>query len=139
MPETGPRAPARMLVAVRAMVPVTQMPPNIAEPMLADALRDELAIGAVPAPGHAVGDDGRQQRLDSAEQREGEGIRQNGLRFWRARIAGSAGDGSVRGMPPNRDADGRDRRGRSTAQQRRDARRRSACPGQAGRTRAGRR
>ena len=35
MPATGPRAPARTLVAVRAMVPVTQMPPNSAEPILA--------------------------------------------------------------------------------------------------------
>ena len=35
MPATGPRAPARTLVAVRAMVPVTQMPPNSAEAMLA--------------------------------------------------------------------------------------------------------
>src|SRR5258708_2387314 len=35
MPETGPRAPARTLVAVRAMVPVTQMPPNKADPILA--------------------------------------------------------------------------------------------------------
>ena len=35
MPETGPRAPARTLVAVRAMVPVTQMPPNKAEAILA--------------------------------------------------------------------------------------------------------
>ena len=35
MPATGPRAPARTLVAVRAIVPVTQMPPNRAEPILA--------------------------------------------------------------------------------------------------------
>ena len=35
MPATGPCAPARTLVAVRAMVPVTQMPPNSAEPILA--------------------------------------------------------------------------------------------------------
>ena len=35
MPAIGPRAPARTLVAVRAMVPVTQMPPNSAEPILA--------------------------------------------------------------------------------------------------------
>ena len=35
MPDIGLRAPARMLVAVRAMVPVTLMPPNSAEPILA--------------------------------------------------------------------------------------------------------
>src|SRR6185437_6018690 len=35
MPESGLRAPARILVAVRAMVPVTLMPPNSADAMLA--------------------------------------------------------------------------------------------------------
>ena len=35
MPETGERAPARMLVAVRAMAPVAGMPPNSGETMLA--------------------------------------------------------------------------------------------------------
>jgi hypothetical protein len=35
IPDTGPRAPARTLVAVRAIVPVTQMPPNSADPILA--------------------------------------------------------------------------------------------------------
>ena len=35
MPATGPCAPARTLVAVRAMVPVTQKPPKSAEPTLA--------------------------------------------------------------------------------------------------------
>ena len=35
MPETGPRAPARTLVAVRAIVPVTQKPPNKPEAMFA--------------------------------------------------------------------------------------------------------
>ena len=35
MPDTGPCAPARTLVAVRAMVPVTQKPPKSPEPTLA--------------------------------------------------------------------------------------------------------
>lgn len=35
MPEIGPTAPDRMLVAVRAMVPVTGIPPNRIEPILA--------------------------------------------------------------------------------------------------------
>ena len=35
MPAMGPWAPARTLVAVRAIVPVTQIPPNSAEPTLA--------------------------------------------------------------------------------------------------------
>ena len=61
MPETGLRAPARTLVAVRAIVPVTQMPPNSAEGNIGDALRNQLHVGAVPAAGHAVGNHGRQQ------------------------------------------------------------------------------
>ena len=35
MPETGLHAPARILVAVRAIVPVRLMPPKIAEATLA--------------------------------------------------------------------------------------------------------
>ncbi len=35
MPATGPCAPARTFVAVRAIVPVTQMPPNKPDAMLA--------------------------------------------------------------------------------------------------------
>ena len=35
MPATGPCAPERTLVAVRAMVPVTQKPPKSDEPTLA--------------------------------------------------------------------------------------------------------
>ena len=81
MPETGPRAPARTLVAVRAMVPVTQMPPNMHRDDVGDALRDELAVRAVPAAGHAVGDHGRQQRLDRAEQRDREGVGQHRVHF----------------------------------------------------------
>ena len=85
MPATGPRAPARTLVAVRAMVPVTQKPPNSAEPILANALRDQFAIGAMPAAGHAVGDDRREQRFDAAEQRERERVGQHRLRLRRAK------------------------------------------------------
>ena len=59
MPATGPCAPARTFVAVRAIVPVTQMPPNRPDATIGRALRDELAIAAMPAARHAVGDDGR--------------------------------------------------------------------------------
>ncbi len=38
-----------------------------------NALGDELGIGPMPAPRHAVGDDGRKQAFDRAEKREGEG------------------------------------------------------------------
>ena len=37
-----------------------------------DALPDQLLIGVVARARHAVGDDGRQQRLDRAEHRDGE-------------------------------------------------------------------
>ena len=40
---------------------------------IGDALRHQLAVRAVPPPGHAVGDHRRQQALDAAEQREGRG------------------------------------------------------------------
>ena len=50
-----------------------------------DALRHQLAIGAVAAPGHAVGDHRRQQRFDGAEQREGDRVGQHGLSPSRAR------------------------------------------------------
>ena len=102
MPETGPRAPARTFVAVRAIVPVTQMPPNSADADIGDALGDQLAIRAVPPPGHAVGDHGGEQRLDGAEQREREGGRQHCDDLGGVEIGGSAGAGKALGMPPKR-------------------------------------
>ncbi len=42
MPETGLHAPARILVAVRAIVPVTLMPPSTAEATLAMPLCHHL-------------------------------------------------------------------------------------------------
>src|SRR5690606_41926493 len=41
MPDIGERAPARTLVAVRAIAPVAGNPPNSAEPMLATPWRSE--------------------------------------------------------------------------------------------------
>lgn len=40
-------------------------------------LRDEFAIRAVPAAGHAVGHDRRQQRLDGAKERDRNSIGQH--------------------------------------------------------------
>jgi hypothetical protein len=37
---------------------------------IGNPLRDQLAVGTMPAPGHAVGDDGRQQRFDCGKERE---------------------------------------------------------------------
>ena len=69
---------------------------------IGEALRHQLAVRAVPPSGHAVGDDGREQRFDRAEQREGEGIGQHGLQPCRATKAGSDGTGRAAGMPPKR-------------------------------------
>src|SRR3546814_13744477 len=38
-----------------------------------NALRDQLAVGAVACTGHAVGDHGRQQALDTGKEGDGEG------------------------------------------------------------------
>ena len=51
-----------------------------------DALRDQLAIRAVAPAGHAVGHDGREQRLDRAEQRERDGARQHRLHLGKAEL-----------------------------------------------------
>ena len=77
MPATGPRAPARILVAVRAMVPVTGMPPVIAGGDIADALRHQFAVGAMAPSRHAVGDHGGEQRFDRAEDRDRDRIGQH--------------------------------------------------------------
>jgi Phosphate-selective porin O and P len=42
------------------------------------ALRHQLAVRAVPPAGHAVGDHGREQALDRAEERERQRVRQDG-------------------------------------------------------------
>ena len=67
---------------------------------IGQALGDEFAVGAVLAPAHAVGDDGRQQAFDGAEQGDGEGVRENGAHLGKAK-PGSEGAGSVRGTSPN--------------------------------------
>ena len=69
---SGERAPARMLVAVRASAPVAAIPPKNGRDDVADAEADELRVRVVLGAGHAVGDDGREQRLDRAEHRDGE-------------------------------------------------------------------
>ena len=99
MPATGPCAPARTLVAVRAMVPVTQKPPKSARADVGDALGDQLGVRAVPPAGHAVGDHRREQRLDRAEQREAEGVGQHRDDLGEV-DRGSAGAGKPAGMPP---------------------------------------
>ena len=57
------------------------MPPNSGRGDVGRALGYQLAVGAVAPAGHAVGDHGREQALDAAEQREGERGRQHGRQF----------------------------------------------------------
>ena len=81
MPEIGLRAPARTLVAVRA---ISAGDADAAEQRRADigkALRHQFAIGAMPAAGHAVGHHRRQQGFDGAQQGEGDRVGQHRLRL----------------------------------------------------------
>ena len=57
-----------------------------------DALRHELAVRAMPAPGHAIGHHRRQKRFDRTQQRKRDRIRQNRLDF-RERYIGQAEEG----------------------------------------------
>jgi len=60
------------------MAPVAAMPPNEWCRDVGEALADQLLVRVVPGAGHAVGDDGGQQRLDGAQHGDGEGGRQQG-------------------------------------------------------------
>ena len=46
---------------------------------IGDALTDQFAVRTMAPAGHAVGDDGGEQRFDRAEQRERDRVRQHGL------------------------------------------------------------
>ena len=69
MPATGVLAPDLMLVAVRAIAPVAT---EERRQHVRDALRRQFNVGIVPIPGHAVGDDGRQQGFNRSEHRDGQ-------------------------------------------------------------------
>ena len=91
-----------------------------------DALRHELAVRAMPAARHAVGDDGRQQRLDRAEQRERDGIGSTACSFAQPRSRQRRQRQRARNAAELR----ADRRDRQVEGARRDGgapRRRSAC------------
>ena len=102
MPEIGLRAPARMLVAVRAIVPVTLMPPNRAEATLARPCATSsmferclrpvmpsatLADSRLSTPPSRVKDERRRQHFENQVAYE---------------IGGRRGTGKPCGMPPNR-------------------------------------
>ena len=78
------------------------MPPNSADADIGDALRDQFAVGAMAAAGHAVGDHRRQQRFDGAEQGEGDGVGQHRRDASRARVRAGAARAGRLGMPPKR-------------------------------------
>ncbi len=96
------------------------------------ALRHQLAVGAMPAPGHAVGDHRREQALDAAEQREGEGGGQHLDRPSRRRDAGRCGDGKRARNAAEARADRLDRQCSSQATREAAAPRRSDRPASAG-------
>ncbi len=100
MPDTGPRAPARTLVAVRAMVPVTQMPPKIALAILAApcATSSQLERCRAPLMLSATTAESRLSMAPSSVKLSAAGrscMMRAGLR------SGRCGAGSVRAMPPN--------------------------------------
>ena len=100
-----------------------------------DALRHQLHVVAMLAAGHAVGDLGRQQALDAAEQREGERRRQHLAAQCASVIAGSCGAGKPLGMPPKSAADGLDRQMQQPGRERGQRPPRSACPASSAATR----
>ena len=101
MPATGPRAPARTLVAVRAMVPVTQMPPNRAEAILATpcATSSQLERCRRPVMLSATTAESRLSMLPSSAKESAAGSTSTILA---SESAGRCGAGSDCGMPPKR-------------------------------------
>jgi len=101
MPEMGPRAPARTLVAVRAMVPVTQMPPNSAEPILAKpcATSSQLERWRRPVMPSATTADNSDSMAPSSANAIASG---NTASTFATENVGNAGKGNSRGMPPQR-------------------------------------
>ena len=90
-----------MLVAVRAMAPVTGMPPNIGDEDVGDALSDEFDVGVVAIAGHGVGDHRRKHAFDGGQHGHGHGrgeerqdVIRSGSRAWRRAE-------SPAGIPPN--------------------------------------
>ena len=79
---------------------------------IGEALRHQLAVGAVAAAGHAVGDDRREQRFDRAEQREGDRVGQHRLHAVSRSNGGSAGTGSDARYAAEARADRLDRQGK---------------------------
>jgi hypothetical protein len=102
MPATGPRAPARTLVAVRAIVPVTTMPPNSAAPTFAApcATSSQFERWRRPVMPSATVAESKDSMAPSKAKANASGRTAAIL----ARLkAGSAGAGRPAGTPPKRE------------------------------------
>ena len=62
-----------MLVAVRAIAPGRCEPAENWREDVGRTLADQFLVGIVAGAGHAIGDDGSQQRLDRAEKSDCKG------------------------------------------------------------------
>ena len=101
MPATGPCAPARTLVTVRATVPVAQMPPNRAEAILATpwATSSQLDRWRRPVMPSATTADSSDSMAPSTAKAMASGSTAAAL----ARLmSGNDGSGGKRGMAPKR-------------------------------------
>ena len=98
-----------------------------------DALRHQLAVGAVPPAGHAVGDHRREQRFDRAQQGEGQRGRQHRLHL-REREGGQLRHRQAARNAAEARADGLDRQAQHTGERRRRAITAISMPGQCGRS-----
>ena len=101
MPDTGPRAPARTLVVVRAIVPVTQKPPNKAEAMFAKpcATSSQLDRCLRPDMLSATTADSRLSMEPSSAKDKAAGRTAVSLS---SESGGKCGAGKAFGIPPNR-------------------------------------
>src|SRR5215213_3551613 len=79
MPDTGPTAPARTLVAVRAIVPVAQMPPNKGDATLAMPWATSSQFDRCRLPLIASATTAESSDSIPAKQCERKGVRQHGL------------------------------------------------------------
>ena len=101
IPATGPRAPERTLVAVRAMVPVTQNPPNSAAPTFAApcATNSQLERCRRPLMESATTAESRLSMPPSSAKESAVG---NTSKTLSTDSSGSRGAGRDEGMPPKR-------------------------------------
>src|SRR6185503_3539208 len=101
IPEKGLRAPALMLVAVRAIVPVTLIPPNRADATLAmpwatSSMFDRCRRPVMPSATLA------ERRLSTPPRSVKESAAGNTCQISGKLISGSRGTGRLLGTPPNR-------------------------------------